>query len=136
MKCNKCGSEWTSSVQIGKCPFCGSNLNEESTAFESVSEALQYLIKYKHIDILLDTEKVISFIADKEIKNDREKRLFLIGCKFGITEKMYGVFSQHDRGHQREIIQNIKTFLLDDAFISENNAVELINFFFFFLLIS
>ena len=129
MKCKKCGSEWNSTIQMENCPFCGSSLKEEPTEFESIPDALQYLIEKNGFDVLNDYAVVSSYIADMVKGSEREKKLFTIGCSYGILEKINTVFLESEKNNQKELLKDIKHFLIDQFFMSEKNAVELINFF-------
>ena len=74
MKCNKCNSEWSSSIQAEKCPFCGAILNQKPESFSDIKEALKYLVERHGKGIYKKPAIVVAYLSDiaPELKKERK----------------------------------------------------------------
>ena len=46
MKCNNCSSEWNSTIQSAKCPFCGADLKpvDEEKVYTDIQSAINFVV--------------------------------------------------------------------------------------------
>jgi len=122
MKCENCNSSWDSSVALEKCPFCGELLNKKELVVADVSSALKKIISENTISIFDTPKVVISLVADYLEGFQREKKLLRIACSNGALKYVSEISKETDKEQQQILIKKLNTLLIDDAFLSEENA--------------
>lgn len=121
MKCNKCGSEWNSTVKTNKCPFCGAFLGNEEK-INSVSSVLKMLIAEKGIIVLNNHKFVKAYLMDCVQGQDREKKMIDFAFNAGVINVFIDVINSTDKEQQKILILKCINLLKDDALMSDENA--------------
>lgn len=124
MKCKQCGSSWNSSIEPEKCPFCGAVLKEDINDIPSV---ISYMVSEMGNDVLLSPNIVMSYVMDLVKGHDREKKLFRMGCNSGTLERIHKILAEPKQSGQESLVLNLKQYLMNNVFMSEENAIELID---------
>lgn len=128
MQCKSCGSEWKSSAQVIKCPFCGADLNERTVPENSdISYVISTIIEQKGIESLKNSKMIMSTIMDMVQGNERDKKLFRIACSNGILSVGYNIYTTKDEIQKDIYAKKALKSLIDEAFLAEENAVSALN---------
>ena len=125
MQCNSCGSKWESKNIVFNCPFCGNLLIEEPLENMTVATALRKIICDLGIEIL--KRMVISLISDYVAGFDKEKKLLKIASANGVLTSIIKISQETNYEQQQVFVQKAKKILTDDAFLSEDNAILILN---------
>lgn len=127
MECKYCKSSWNSSVYMSNCPFCGNTLVQETTENMTVAVALRKIITDNGMEVLTNSRMLISLIADYVVGYDKEKKLLKIASANGVLNSIVKI-SQETNGEQQQVlIQKTKKILTDEAFLSDENAILILN---------
>ncbi len=126
MECKKCGSNWSSNIQMKKCPFCGADLFIVNSDI-SIVDALKIIIQKDGKEILKSGARVQSMVMDYVKGYEREKKLFGIACRNGVLDFAYEMFNIENIEQQKAYAGKSKAKLEYDAFLSEENAEIIIN---------
>ena len=127
MQCNSCGSKWESKNIVSNCPFCGNSLVVESLENMTVTTALHRIIADSGIEILNNSRMIISLIADYVVGFDKEKKLLKIASSNGVLTSIIKISQETNTEQQQVLVQKTKKILTDDAFLSEDNAILILN---------
>lgn len=127
MQCNSCGSKWESKNIVSNCPFCGNLLVVESLDNMTVASALRKIIDNSGIEILNNSRMIISLIADYVVGFDKEKKLLKIASANGVLTSIIKISQETNSEQQQVLVQKTKKILTDDAFLSEENAILILN---------
>ncbi|MBR0391743.1 MAG: hypothetical protein IJK38_05425, partial [Oscillospiraceae bacterium] len=126
MICNVCKKEWVSSPDDTRCPHCGADL-VKGTDQHTIPGVISFLIKKEGTDILLKPDTVMSYISDLVQGHDREKKLIRVGSTNGIFQKAHAILVEPKQSRREVMVLDAKRHLMDNAFLSEANAVALVN---------
>lgn len=127
MQCNSCGSKWESKNIVSNCPFCGNLLVVESLENMTVTTALRKIIDDSGVEILNNSRMIISLIADYVVGFDKEKKLLKIASANGVLTSIIKISQETKSEQQQVLVQKTKKILTDDAFLSEENAILILN---------
>lgn len=127
MQCNSCGSKWESNNIVTMCPFCGNLLVVESLENMTVTTALRKIIDDSGVEILNNSRMIISLIADYVVGFDKEKKLLKIASSNGVLTSIIKISQETNTEQQQVLVQKTKKILTDDAFLSEDNAILILN---------
>lgn len=130
MVCKNCKSSWTSIVQMDTCPFCGKSLKEIEEEPTDISSAIRLIVKERGLDVLRNYKLMVSLISDYVQGYEREKKLFKIVGSNGVLEQIRRICNESNSGQQQLLVQKSKSILMDEAFLSEENAVLILNIIF------
>lgn len=125
MKCQFCNSEWNSAVQTNACPFCGRDLiiNEKM----DISAAIKKVVSDRGIEVLHSSKIVMAYISDYVQGYDREKKLFKHASANGMLDKVYEIVQENGSIQRELLIKKLEKHLVDEAFLSEDNAQIIVN---------
>ena len=126
MICNVCKKEWVCAPGDTVCPFCGANLRKDERQ-HTIPGVIAFLVKKEGADILLKPDTVMSYIADLVKGNDRDKKLMRVGSANGIFQKAHALLAEPKQSRREVMVLDIRQHLMDNAFLSEENAVALLN---------
>ena len=126
MICSVCKKEWVGAPDDTKCPYCGADLNKGSDQ-HSLSGVIAFLIKKEGVDVLLKPDTVMSYISDLVKGHDRDKKLMRVGSSNGIFQKAHALLIEPKHSRREVMVLDIRQHLMDNAFLSEENAVALLN---------
>lgn len=126
MICNVCKSEWNGTSGDTKCPICGADQTKGKDQ-HTVPGVIAFLIKKEGADILLQPATVMSYISDLVQGHDREKKLMRVGSANGIFEKAHAVLIEPKQSKREVMVLDIRQHLMDNAFLSDENAVAIVN---------
>ena len=126
MICNVCKKEWVSAPEDVRCPFCGADLNRDSDQ-HTIPGVIAFLIKKEGVDILLKPETVMSYISDLVKGHDREKKLIRVGSVNGVFQKAHALLAEPKQSVREVMVMDVRQHLMDNAFLSEEHAVALVN---------
>ncbi len=127
MQCSSCGSKWESKNIVSNCPFCGKLLVVESLENMTVTTALHKIIADSGIEILNNSRMIISLVADYVVGFDKEKKLLKIASSNGVLTSIIKISQETNTEQQQVLVQKTKKILTDDAFLSEDNAILILN---------
>ena len=85
------------------------------------------LIKKEGADILLKPETVMSYISDLVKGREREKKLMRVGSTNGVFQRAHAILVEPKQSRREVLVLDAKQHLMDNAFLSEENAVALVN---------
>lgn len=126
MICSVCQKEWTGAPDDTQCPFCGADFRK-GAAQHDIPGVIAFLIRKEGADVLLEPNKVNSFIADLVLGHDRDKKLLRVGSSNGIFEKAHAVLVEPKQTRREVMVLDMKQHLMENAFLSEENAIALVN---------
>ena len=126
MICNVCKKEWAGSPDDTRCPHCGADLVKGADQ-HTIPGVISFLIKKEGADVLLKPETVMSYISDLVQGQDREKKLMRVGSTNGIFQKAHAILVEPKQSRREVLVLDAKQHLMDNAFLSEENAVALVN---------
>ena len=109
-----------------RCPFCGADLNRDSDQ-HTIPGVIAFLIKKEGVDILLKPETVMSYISDLVKGHDREKKLIRVGSVNGVFQKAHALLAEPKQSVREVMVMDVRQHLMDNAFLSEEHAVALVN---------
>lgn len=121
MKCNKCGSEWNSTVKSDKCPFCGAFLKNEDNKY-TVSSVLKMLIAENGTLVLKNHKLVKAYLMDCVQGQDREKKMIDFAFNVGVISIFVDFINTSDKEQKKILILNCFNKLKDEALMSDENA--------------
>jgi len=123
MKCKHCGSSWDTVVQVKICPFCGKNLYENIEY--TIASALAKVVEDCGLEMLHNSRKITAYIMDYVKGDERNKKLLRIAGNAGIFDLLYEVKKNEDKGQQKLLIGKALKVLEEDAFLSTENAIHI-----------
>ena len=126
MICNVCNKEFVSAPGDSRCPFCGADLGKDSDQ-HTIPGVITFLIKKEGADVLLKPETVMSYISDLVKGHDRDKRLIRVGSTNGVFQKAHALLAEPKQARREVMVLDLRQHLMDNAFLSEENAVALVN---------
>ncbi len=121
MKCNKCGSEWNSTVKCDKCLFCGAFLKNAENEY-TVSSVLKMLIAENGTLVLKNHKLVKAYLMDCVQGQDREKKMIDFAFNVGVISVFVDFINTSDKEQQKILILNCINKLKDEALMSDENA--------------
>lgn len=92
-----------------------------------VSSAVEKIIEERGKEILKSSDIVQAMVMDYVTGSENEKKLFRVSCKNGILDYAYEILQLSDMEQQRILAVKAKSWLKQEAFLSEENAVYAIN---------
>ena len=126
MFCNVCKNEWNGSPDDTRCPHCGADLKKNAEK-HTIPGVIAFLIEKEGADVLLKPERVMSFISDLVQGNEREKKLVRVGSVNGAFQKAHALLEEPKLSKREVMVLEMRHYLMDSAFLSEENAVLLVN---------
>lgn len=126
MICKVCKKEWTGAPDDGRCPHCGAHLSKGADQ-HTIPGVIAFLIQKEGVDILLKPETVMSYIYDLVVGSERDKKMMRVGSANGIFQKIHAVLIEPKQSRREVMVLDIKQHLMDNAFLSEENAVAIVN---------
>ena len=127
MECIHCKSTWNSAVRMSTCPFCGKEIYSDEIKVNDVSDALRKVVLEKSLDIFNSPKIVISLVSDYVAGFQREKKLLKIACSNGALKYVITIANEKDNAQRELHIKKLKKMLIDDAFLSDDNAILILN---------
>lgn len=127
MECTHCKSTWNSAVRMSTCPFCGKDISCNEIEVNNVSDALRKIIQEKTLDILNSPKVVISLVSDYVVGFQREKKLLRIACSNGALKYIITIANEENAKQRQLHIQKLNKVLIDDAFLSDENATIILD---------
>lgn len=127
MECTHCKSTWNSAVRMSTCPFCGKDISCNEIEVNNVSDALRKIIQEKTLDILNSPKVVISLVSDYVVGFQREKKLLRIACSNGALKYIITIANEENVKQKQLHIQKLNKVLIDDAFLSDENATIILD---------
>lgn len=124
MKCKYCESTWDTTIQVKKCPFCGKNLYENTDY--TISSALAKVVEDCGLEILCNSGKLTAYIMDYVKGDERNKKLFRIAGNTGVLNLLYEAKVSKDKIHQESLITKSLKLLEEEAFLSTENAMNIV----------
>lgn len=125
MTCEKCSRKWNvtdlGTRQTIFCPFCGCALDESEEKLD-VLGALKKIIFEKSLQILDKPKIVTSLVADYVEGCQKEKKLLRIAASNGAFKYIVQIANEPDNTQRQLLIQKLNKSLIDDAFLSNDNA--------------
>lgn len=95
MKCNKCGSEWNSTIKSTSCPFCGKSLLEVSET-ERVEDILKIIVDTYGADIYNKPSILVGALSDYLPRAVDERRLIKLCLDTGILKSLLNIGENDD----------------------------------------
>ncbi len=126
MICNVCKKEWVGVSGDTVCPYCGANLDKDDRQ-HTIPGVIAFLVKKEGADVLLKPDTVMSYISDLVKGSDRDKKLIRVGSSNGIFQKAHALLTEPKQSRREVMVLDIRQHLMDNAFLSEENAVALVN---------
>ena len=83
VKCNKCGRSWDAINTNEKCPFCGFVPVQEGS-FNSISEALSFLVNEYGIEIYHNPKRLIAYLSDYAATFTEERHYIKMCAEAGV----------------------------------------------------
>lgn len=127
MECMHCKSTWNSAVRMSTCPFCGKDISCNEIEVNNISDALRKIIQEKTLDILNSPKVVISLVSDYVVGFQREKKLLRIACSNGALKYIITIANEENAKQRQLHIQKLNKVLIDDAFLSDENATIILD---------
>ena len=133
MKCSQCGSQWESRKIMTACPFCGEALTEareqpaRPETIHDIPDAIRYAVAVRGEEVMLRPEIVAAYIDDLVESHERAKALFRFGCRYKVPQQVYGILCEKAKSSREIKTMQLKSMLMRDAFMEEQNAVALVN---------
>ncbi len=127
MECTHCKSTWNSAVRMSICPFCGKDISCNEIEVNNISDALRKIIQEKTLDIFNSPKVVISLVSDYVVGFQREKKLLRIACSNGALKYIITIANEENAKQRQLHIQKLNKVLIDDAFLSDENATIILN---------
>ena len=128
MQCKSCGSKWESKTQVASCPFCGANLKIEKDPKDTdISDVIENLVSTQGVEILKNAKLVISYVTDLIQGHERDKKLFRVLCNYDVLNGAYKIAITKDDVQKDILIKRQYKILVDEAFLSDENATDAIN---------
>lgn len=127
MECTHCKSTWNSAVRMSTCPFCGKDISCNEIEVNNISDALRKIIQEKTLDILNSPKVVISLVSDYVVGFQREKKLLCIACSNGALKYIITIANEENAKQRQLHIQKLNKVLIDDAFLSDENATIILD---------
>lgn len=128
MQCKSCGSKWESKTQVASCPFCGANLKIDKDPKDTdISDVIENLVSTQGVEILKNAKLVISYVMDLVQGHDRDKKLFRVLCNYDVLNGAYKIATAKDDLQKDIIIKKLFKVLIDEAFLSDENAADALN---------
>ena len=128
MQCKSCGSKWESKTQVANCPFCGANLKIDKDPKDTdISDVIENLVSTQGVEILKNAKLVISFVTDLVQGHERDKKLFRVLCNYDVLSGAYKIATARDELQKDIIIKKQYKVLIDEAFLSDENAADALN---------
>lgn len=123
--CEKCSRKWNvtdlGTRQTIFCPFCGCALDGSEEKLD-VLGALKKIIFEKSLQILDKPKIVTSLVADYVEGCQKEKKLLRIAASNGAFKYIVQIANEPDNTQRQLLIQKLNKSLIDDAFLSNDNA--------------
>ena len=126
MICNVCKKEWVGVPGDTVCPYCGADLGKDERQ-HTIPGVIAFLIKKEGADVLLKPDTVMSYISDLVKGNDRDKKLIRVGSSNGVFQKAHAILAEPKQSRREVMVLDVRQHLMDNAFLSEENAVALVN---------
>lgn len=128
MQCKSCGSKWESKTQVASCPFCGANLKIDKDPKDTdISDVIENLVSTQGVEILKNAKLVISYVMDLVQGHDRDKKLFRVLCNYDVLSGAHKIATAKDDLQKDIIIKKLFKVLIDEAFLSDENAADALN---------
>lgn len=127
MECTHCKSTWNSAVRMSTCPFCGKDISCNEIEVNNISDALRKIIQEKTLDIFNSPKVVISLVSDYVVGFQREKKLLRIACSNGALKYIITIANEENAKQRQLHIQKLNKVLIDDAFLSDENATIILD---------
>ena len=90
-KCEKCQSEWNGIKRLDVCPFCGFTFPVKSSDFTDIDEAFDYIFGKYGFEIIKQSHKLVSLLADYAPSLENERRLVRMALDAGIYTDLLGI---------------------------------------------
>ena len=126
MICSVCKKEWVGVQGDTVCPFCGADMAKGSGQ-HTVPDVIAFLVKKEGADVLLKPDTVMSYISDLVQGQERSKKLIRVGSTNGVFQKAHSILVEPKQSRREVMVLDLKQYLMDSAFLSEENAVTLVN---------
>ncbi len=126
MICNVCKSEWNGTSGDTKCPVCGADQSMGADQ-HTVPAVIAFLVRKEGADVLLQPNAVMSYVSDLVLGHDRDKKLLRVGSANGVFEKAHAVMIEPKQSRREVMVLDMRQHLMDNAFLSEENAVAIVN---------
>lgn len=128
MKCSYCSREWNSNSSEDVCPFCGKKQTKSNNIeINDVPDAIRYVISKYGIDVLLQPNVLSAYVNDLVEDHKRDKDLFRVGCNHNMTQQIHSILKESDASTRMLTVNRLKQTLMEDAFMTEANSIELLN---------
>ncbi len=126
MECKHCKSKWDTDVITKNCPFCGHVIIDNVECLD-IAGALKRIITENSLGIFEKPKIVISLVADYVKGYEKEKKLLRIAASNDALKYAIQISNESDRAQQQLLVQKLNKILIDDAFLSEENAAIILN---------
>jgi len=126
-KCNNCGSEWNSNQSVTKCPFCGESLIDKNKTISTLDEGIKEIVSMFGIEILQNEKRFYSLVMDFVPYNEKEKKLLKYALNNNINQSVINILKSNDDFERETIQKQAIQVLVEQALISEENAVYILN---------
>lgn len=126
MICNVCKKEWVSAPGDVRCPYCGADIGKGGDQ-HTIPGVIAFLVKKEGADVLLKPDTVMSYISDLVKGQERDKKLMRVGSTNGIFQKAHALLAEPKQSRREVMVLDIRQHLMDNAFLSDENAVALVN---------
>ena len=93
----------------------------------NISDALRKIIQEKTLDIFNSPKVVISLVSDYVVGFQREKKLLRIACSNGALKYIITIANEENAKQRQLYIQKLNKVLIDDAFLSDENATIILD---------
>ncbi len=122
MECMHCKSTWNSAMTPTNCPFCGKPLFTEPNHFDTVSDALRYIIRKRSIEVFKSPQLVHSLVCDYVPGCQREKKLLKIACENQAYQYILSITNETIPEQRQVYFRQFTQNLTEDAFLSHDFA--------------
>lgn len=125
-KCNDCGSEWNSSNESKKCPFCGASLKKE--IFTNASDVLTCIFENHGYEVLCSQNMLNAYFGDYAPNLYKERKILKIYAEANFFNVIYGLLNKNNE-ERFVATKKIINELNKEYFMDYNVAQTSINWF-------
>lgn len=118
MKCNYCGSEWSTArtySQINNCPFCGKQLIVPAVDESSLDSVIREILGRFGYELLLDKHKFISVLSDLAPKMKFERKVLTVALEQNIAHLFINTQVSRRESCVRQAIRELQTIMSEEA---------------------
>lgn len=124
MKCNKCGSEWNSTVKSELCPFCGETL-EMKKDLKTIDDVFTFIFSEYGIEIINEHRRFVAMLSDYAPQMNNERNLIKIALESGAYSSLVDA-NDKDFDEQQICFKRVQSMLEQLYFLSSDWAQKVL----------